>query len=419
MSSNMSDASTTPAAMSARPLLFMPIRLRELTVRNRVAIAPMLQYSGRDGLPTDWHFLHLGKFALGGAGIVFSEAIAVEERGRITYGDLGLWRDDQVAPLRRITDFVRQHGAIPAVQLAHAGRKAGTQRPWDGHGPLTAADLVRGEPPWLPMGASAVAASPSRSIPAELSLADIRELLEAWRTAALRALDAGFEIAELHGAHGYLLHTFLSPKSNLRSDGYGGSFEGRARLPFEAAELVRSVWPKEWPLFYRISAVDEGGWTVEESVRFAKGLKERGVDVVDCSSGSLHDSSTANVRLKRGFGFQVPFAAEIRRSADIRTMAVGLIVDPFQAESILQEGDADLIAIGREALYNPNWPLHAEVALSAQGEYESWPVQHGWWLTRRERIFQRIAEDAAAETGAAEAAVRGGHSALTSMAGNR
>jgi len=380
-----------------KPLLFTPITLRGLTARNRTVIAPMLQYSGRDGLPTDWHLLHLGKFALGGAGIIFSEAIAIEERGRITYGDLGLWRDDQVAPLRRITDVIKQHGAIPAVQLAHAGRKAGTQRPWDGHGPLTAADIVRGETPWMPIGASAVSASPVRTVPAEMSATEIREVLKAWRTSALRALDAGFQIAELHGAHGYLLHTFLSPQSNLRADGYGGSFEGRARLPYEAAEIVRNVWPKEWPVFYRISAVDEGGWQIEDSVRFAAGLKERGIDVVDCSSGSLHDSSTANVRLRRGFGFQVPFAAEIRRSAGVSTMAVGLIVEPEHAEQILQAGDADLIAIGREALYNPNWPLHAEVALSAQGEYQSWPQQHSWWLTRRERIFQRIAEEAAAE----------------------
>jgi 2,4-dienoyl-CoA reductase-like NADH-dependent reductase (Old Yellow Enzyme family) len=368
------------------PLLFTPTKLRELTARNRVVIAPMLQYSGRDGLPTDWHLLHLGKFALGGAGIVFSEAIAIEERGRITHGDLGLYRDDQVAPLRRITDVIKEHAAIPAVQLAHAGRKAGTQRPWDGHGPLTAADLARGEPAWQPMGASAIAASPTRSVPGEMTAADIAQILEAWRTSALRALDAGFQIAELHGAHGYLLHTFLSPKSNQRSDGYGGSFEGRARLPLEAAEIVRNVWPKEWPVFYRISAVDEGGWQLEDSVRFTAALRERGIDVIDCSS-------TANVRLKRGFGFQVPFAAEIRRAADIKTMAVGLIVEPRQAEDILQNGQADLIAIGREALYNPNWPLHAQVELSAQGEYESWPVQHGWWLTRRERIFQRIAEE--------------------------
>lgn len=378
-----------------KPLLFTPITLRQLTARNRTVIAPMLQYSGKDGLPNDWHMLHLGKFALGGAGIVFSEAIAIEERGRITYGDLGLWRDDQAIALRRITSFIKAHGSIPAVQLAHAGRKAGTQRPWDGHGPLTAEDLIRGEKPWTPMGASAVPASPSRSAPEEMSLSDINVVLEAWKTSAQRALDAGFEIAELHGAHGYLLHTFLSPKSNLRTDAYGGSFEGRARLPLEAAEIVRAVWPKQWPVFYRISAIDEGGWSIEDSVKFATALKDRGIDVVDCSSGSLHDSSTANVRLKRGYGFQVPFSAEIRRAVNINTMAVGLIVDPQQAEDILQNGSADLIAIGREALYNPNWPLHAEVALSSQGEYESWPQQHSWWLTRRERIFQRIAEDEA------------------------
>lgn len=373
-----------------QPRLLTPIALRGLTARNRIAIAPMLQYSGRDGLPTDWHLVHLGRLALGGAGIVFTEAIAVEERGRITHGDLGLWHDGQVAPLRRIAAFVRAHGAVPAVQLAHAGRKAGTQRPWEGHGPLGEADRARGEPPWPPIGASPIPAAPGRPVPVEMSAADIATVKEAWRTAALRALEAGFEAVEVHGAHGYLLHSFLSPLSNARTDAYGGDFAGRARLPLEVAETVRAVWPKDRPVFYRVSAVDEGGWTIEETVAFARALGERGVDVIDCSSGSLFDSSTANVRLKRSFGFQVPFAERVRRETGLMTMAVGLIVDPHQAEAILREDRADLVAIGREALADPQWPLRAEAELTGREAFDSWPVQHGWWLERRARIFAQM-----------------------------
>jgi 2,4-dienoyl-CoA reductase-like NADH-dependent reductase (Old Yellow Enzyme family) len=377
------------------PLLLLPLALRAVTARNRIAVAPMLQYSGRDGMPTDWHLVHLGRLALGGAGIVFTEAIAVEERGRITHGDLGLWHDGQIAPLRRIADFVRRHGAVPAVQLAHAGRKAGTQRPWEGHGPLGDADRARGEPPWTPIGASPVAAAPGRPLPTEMSAADIATVKEAWRTAALRALEAGFDIAEIHGAHGYLLHTFLSPVSNLRDDAYGGGFAGRSRLPLEVAEAVRAVWPADRPVFYRVSAVDEGGWSIEETMAFARALGERGIDVIDCSSGSLHDSSTANVRLKRGFGFQVPFAERVRRETGLMTMAVGLIVDPRQAEAILREGRADIVAIGREALADPQWPLRAEAELTASEAFGSWPVQHGWWLERRARILAQMRAEAA------------------------
>jgi 2,4-dienoyl-CoA reductase-like NADH-dependent reductase (Old Yellow Enzyme family) len=375
------------------PLLSMPLPLRGVSARNRVVISPMLQYSARDGLANDWHFTHLTRFAIGGAGIVFCEATAVEERGRITHGDLGLWRNEQVQPLRRIARFIKECGALPAIQLAHAGRKAGTQRPWEGHGPLSAEDSVRGEPPWQPIAPSPVCANPARPTPSEIAASEIPALLQAWKDAAERAMEAEFDVVEIHAAHGYLLHTFLSGSSNLRDDAYGKDFNGRSRLLFEVAEIVRTVWPKNKPVFVRLSSVDEGGWTIEETIRLALELKQRGVDVIDCSSGSLFDSSTANVRLKRGYGYQVPFAAAVRLNAKVTTMAVGLIVDPHHAEQILQAGEADLIAIGREALHDPNWAVHALTTLSQSKSYASWPVQHGWWLSVREKIFERIRAD--------------------------
>jgi len=353
----------------------------------------MLQYSADDGVANDWHFTHLTKFAVGGAGIVFTEAIAVEERGRITHGDLGLWRDDQIAPLRRIARFIKSVGSLPAVQLGHAGRKAGTQRPWEGHGPLNEADRLKGEPPWQPISASSKTANPARLVPMEASASDISDILSAWRAAAARALEAEFEVIEIHAAHGYLLHTFLSADSNNRQDAYGNDFDGRCRLLLEVAEAVRAVWPDDRPVFVRLSSIDEAGWEIEDTIELATRLKSRGVDVIDCSSGSLFDSSTANVRLKRGYGYQVPFASAVRSRVGMSTMAVGLIVEPSHAESILREGHADLIAIGREALFNPNWALHAEAALaSGSSSYSSWPIQHGWWLQVREKIFARIRE---------------------------
>ena len=370
----------------ARPLLFTPIRLRAVELRNRLAISPMCQYSARDGLASDFHLVHLGKFAMGGAGLVFPEATAVHERGRITHGDLGLWHDGQIAPLKRITDFLRQFGAVPAIQLAHAGRKASMQRPWNGNGPLDERDFAAGEIPWPIVAPSALPVAAGWLVPHELSIADLGALREAWRAAALRALDAGFEVAEVHGAHGYLLHEFLSPLSNRRNDAYGGGLAARMRFPLEVVETVRAVWPADKPLFFRISAVDgiDGGWTLNDSVTFARALRERGVDVVDCSSGGLTGSATA-ARRPRSPGFQVPFAETIRREVSTATMAVGLIFDAFQAEQVLQSGAADLVAIGREALYNPNWPLHAEKALGAASQFHSWPSQYGWWLERRAR----------------------------------
>lgn len=368
------------------PSLFTPIDLRGVTLRNRVVLSPMCTYSARDGIADDFHLVHLGKFALGGFGLIFFEATAVQERGRITHGDLGLWHDGQVAPMRRITDFLRRHGAVPAIQLAHAGRKASMQRPWKGNGPLGKDDFEAGDLPWPVVAPSALALDEGWLVPHQLSTSEMGSLKEDWRTAALRALEAGFEVAEVHGAHGYLLHEFLSPISNRRDDAYGGDLAGRMRFPLEVAEAVRAVWPADRPLFFRISAVDgiDGGWTLDDSVTLARELKQRGVDVIDCSSGGLLGSATA-ARIPRGPGFQLPFAERVRRESEVATMAVGLILTARQAEDVLNDGVADLVAIGREALFDPNWPLHAEQALAPDERFRSWPEQYGWWLERRAR----------------------------------
>ena len=378
--------------MAEKPRLFTPIALRGVTLKNRIVISPMCQYSAVDGHADDWHLVHLGRFALGGAGMGFTEATAVEARGRITHGDLGLWSDEHVPGLRRVATFLREHGALPAIQLAHAGRKASMQRPWHGNGPLDEHDRARGELPWPIVAPSALPLDDGWLMPHELTVADIAALQQSWRAATLRALEAGFEALELHSAHGYLGHEFLSPLSNRRSDRYGGDRAGRMRFTLELAETVRAAWPADKPLFVRVSSVDglEGGWTIEDTVALARELAARGVDVIDCSSGGLAGSATA-ARIKRGPGFQVPYAERVRRDAGVKTMAVGLILEPAQAEAILEAGQADLIAIGREALYDPSWALHAEGALGLQGEFESWPVQAGWWLERRRRTMARSA----------------------------
>jgi 2,4-dienoyl-CoA reductase-like NADH-dependent reductase (Old Yellow Enzyme family) len=366
--------------------LFSPLALRKLALKNRIVISPMCQYSAQEGVANDYHFAHLARFALGGAGLIFTEAAAVERNGRITHGDLGIWNDEQIAPLARITAFMKTQGAVPAIQLAHAGRKASMQRPWHGNGPMNDSDRARGEDVWPIVAPSALPTAPGWLVPHELTLDEIAQLKQSWEAATRRALAAGFEVAEVHGAHGYLLHSFLSPISNQRTDRYGGSLEGRRRLPLEIAQLVRAIWPADKPVFYRISSVDgaEGGSTIEDSVGFARELKQLGIDVIDCSSGGIGGSATA-AGVKRTLGFQVPFSERIRREAQVATMTVGLIIEPHQAEQILQAGQADLIAIGRQALFNPNWPLHAEIALGVDNEFASWPVQSGWWLDKRQR----------------------------------
>jgi len=375
-------------------MLFDAIRIRDVQLRNRVVVSPMCQYSAQDGHVTDWHLVHLGKFAQGGAGAVFVEATAVEARGRITHGDTGIWSDSQIPGLERIARFVKSQGAIPAIQLAHAGRKASMARPWHGNGPLTQADHDRGEKEWgivapcdLPIGEEWLKPRP-------LSKHDLEALKGSYRDAVRRADRAGFEILELHCAHGYLLHTFLSPLSNKRSDEYGGSLANRMRFPIEVAREVRSVWPAGKPLFMRVSSIDdaEGGWSIEDTVLLSRELKSAGVDVVDCSSGGILGSATAATRtlLARVPGFQIPFADRIRNEVGIKTMAVGLILTPQQAEEALQAGRADLIAIGREALYDPNWPLHAALALGVDPQFAQWPQQYGWWLTRRESLLKKL-----------------------------
>ncbi len=374
-------------------MLFDRIRLREIEARNRIVVSPMCQYSALDGQVTDWHLVHLGKFAQGGAGVVFVEATAVEKRGRITHGDTGIWDDAHISGLKRISSFLKEQGAVPAIQLAHAGRKASMARPWYGNGPLTDEDARRGDSAWSIVAASEAPVGEGWIAPRAFRKGDFEVLLNAYRQAVRRAHAAGFDVLEIHAAHGYLLHTFLSPLSNTRDDEYGGSLENRMRFPLEVAKAVREAWPGGKPLFLRCSSIDdvEGGWSIEDSVAFGSRLKKIGVDVVDCSSGGILGSATAATKtlLPRVPGFQLPFSEKIRKETGLKTMAVGLILTAPQAEEALQAGRADLIAIGREALYDPNWPLHAARELGVDPEYSQWPQQYGWWLTRRESALRK------------------------------
>jgi 2,4-dienoyl-CoA reductase-like NADH-dependent reductase (Old Yellow Enzyme family) len=358
----------------------------------------MATYSAVEGVAQDWHFAHLGRFALGGAGCVMVEATAVTDQGRITNGDLGIWSAEHAKPLARIAAFMKQQGTIPAIQLAHAGRKGAMQRPWYGNGALTADDFARGEKTWPTVSATAEPMAPGHIVPHSMTPGEIGQLVQHWAEAAERAVEAGFEMIEIHNAHGYLVHQFLSPLANKRNDAYGGDFAGRTRFPLEIAEAIRKAIPKGMPLFLRVSAVDgmEGGWTMDDTVAYAKALKARGVDVIDCSSGGLVGSATT-ARIKRTWGFQVPYAERVRREAEMMSMAVGLIVEPAHAEDILQKGQADLIAIAREALVNPCWPQMAEVALgrSMTEALDDWTVQYGWWLKHRERAIADIRADEA------------------------
>ena len=371
--------------------LFQPLTIGSVHLKNRIVVAPMCQYSATDGFANDWHLVHLGRFAMGGAGTVMVEATAVVPEGRITHGDLGLWDDAQIEGLARIASFIKAQGSVAAIQLAHAGRKASMQRPWQGHGPLSPSDIAQGISPWQVMAPSAVPVAQGWLMPREMTRQDLAMIRQAWADAARRALAAGFDVVEVHAAHGYLLHSFLSPISNLRTDEYGGDLQGRSRFPLEVVQAVRDVWPKDKPLFVRVSSVDgvQGGLELQDTVEFARRLKQIGVDVVDCSSGGLSESATATVT-PRGLGHQVPYSEQIRRDAQVMTMAVGLILHPDQAESVLEQGQADLIAIGREFMFNPNWPVHAELSLSQNGSYDNWPRQAGWWLERREKTLSKL-----------------------------
>lgn len=348
-------------------LLFQPWPLRSVTLRNRVIMAPMCQYSTPDGIAREWHLVHLGSRAVGGAGMVMVEAAAISPEGRISPDDLGIWNDAQADALRPIVQFIQDQGAVAAIQIAHAGRKASTAAPFRGGAPI-APEAERG---WQPMGASPLPFSPQHTTPQEMSTADLARIREDFVAAAERARAAGFSVLELHMAHGYLLHSFLSPISNQRQDSYGGSLDNRLRFPLEVARAVRAIWPEELPLWVRISATDwvNGGWDIEQSVQLARELKKIGVEVIDCSSGGM----TPDAQIPAGPGFQVPFAQRIREEVQIPTVAVGLITEPMQAEQILLTGQADAVALARELLRNPYWPLQAAQMLGVDW---SWPPQY-------------------------------------------
>ncbi|HKJ07455.1 MAG TPA: NADH:flavin oxidoreductase/NADH oxidase [Gammaproteobacteria bacterium] len=346
--------------------LFSPLRMRGLTFRNRIFVSPMCQYSSNDGLPNNWHLVHLGSRAVGGAGLVLVEASAVSPEGRISPADSGIWSDAHGAAFEPIVEFIRAQGAVPGIQIAHAGRKAATAPPWEGGHPLSAA--AGG---WQPVAPSAVPFADGFTVPHALETTEIERLVEHFVAAAERSARAGFQVVEIHMAHGYLLHSFLSPLSNRRQDDYGGSLENRARLPLRVAEAVRAVWPQDLPVFVRISTTDwvEGGWDVDQSIRLAGWLKALDVDLIDCSSAGL----VADAVLPVGPGFQVPAATAVRDGAGIATGAVGLITEPEQAEQIVATGLADAVLLARELLRDPYWPLHAARRL---GVDLSWPVQY-------------------------------------------
>lgn len=355
---------------SASPELFQPLTIKSVTFQNRIVVSPMCQYSSVDGMANDWHLVHLGSRAVGGAGLILLEATAVEPRGRISPDDLGLWDDAHIQPLQRITRFLKEHGAVPGIQLAHAGRKGSTYAPWKGKGAIPLEDGG-----WNVVSASSLPYAEHFHVPHALTSDEIQEIVTCFRDAARRAYEAGFEVVEIHAAHGYLLHQFLSPYTNDRDDVYGGSLANRARFLLEVIKAVQSVWPKDFPLWVRISATDwlehlsVPSWTLEDSVALCQMLKDAGVDVIDVSSGG----NSPKQKIKVQPGYQVPFAETIKRKVGIRTAAVGLITEPEQAESILQKKQADLIALGREFLRQPYFPLHASKQLGADIR---WPAQY-------------------------------------------
>jgi 2,4-dienoyl-CoA reductase-like NADH-dependent reductase (Old Yellow Enzyme family) len=352
------------------PHLFDPLTIKSISLRNRIGVSPMCQYSSEDGVATDWHLVHLGARATGGAGLVIAEATAVSREGRITPGDAGIWAEKHIEPLGRINRFVKEHGAIPGIQIAHAGRKASAGRPWEGGAHL--ADDTGG---WTPAAPSAIAFGGSlNKVPRALTVEEIHDVQADFVTAAQRSLAAGYEWLELHSAHGYLGHEFLSPLSNQRTDQYGGSFENRLRFLLELTQAVRAVWPDRLPLTVRISCSDwlVGGWDIEQSVELCRRLKSEGVDLIDCSSGGI----APNAKIPLTPGYQVPFSERIRHDVGIATAAVGLITSAKQADEIIRSGRADLVLLAREFLRDPNWPLHASRELG-QGEALAPPVQYG------------------------------------------
>ncbi|WP_448702461.1 NADPH dehydrogenase NamA [Mucilaginibacter sp. AW1-3] len=348
------------------PHLFSPLTIRGVEFKNRIVVSPMCEYSSEDGFANNWHLVHLGGRAVGGAGLVITEATAVSPEGRISAGDLGIWKDEHITELERITTFIHQHGAVAGIQLAHAGRKASHDVPWAGGKQVP---LLNGG--WQTVAPSAIAFTDAEEKPLELDKDGIAKVTEDFKQATFRALKAGFKVIEIHAAHGYLLHEFLSPVSNHRTDEYGGSFENRIRLLLEITDTIRTAWPQENPLFVRISATDwtEGGWTTDESVKLAEILKEKGVDLIDCSSGG----NVATAKIPVGPGYQVQFAENVRKQTGILTGAVGMITEPKQADEIIQSGKADVVLLAREMLRDPHFPLRAAHVL---GHEVKWPLQY-------------------------------------------
>lgn len=372
--------------------LFSPITLRDVTFKNRIAVSPMSQYRARDGFANDWHMVHLGRFALGGAGLVYAEATAVEQEGRRTHGDLGLWDDAHIAGLKPVAEFIRNEGAVPGIQLGHAGRKASERRPWHGETPVDKEDLAqRDEASWEACAPSAIPYAEGWPTPTEMSHDDIERVIASFGAAARRAQEAGFEIIEVYAAHGFLVHQFLSPIANQRADAWGGSLENRMRFAVEVARSIRTNWHEGYPLAFRLSATDwlEGGLEVEDTVQIAKALKDAGVDMIDCSTGGIGGKERPR-RMVIEEGFQAPFAQEVRKFADIATMSVGFLWKAEFCENLLSSGKVDMVALARELLDDPNWPLHAAAKLGADEAHGLWPVESGWWLMKRDRLLSKL-----------------------------
>ncbi|GGC50585.1 NADH:flavin oxidoreductase/NADH oxidase [Chelatococcus reniformis] len=362
--------------------LFSGYRLRDVRLKNRIVASPMWQYRGERGFATDWHLMHLGRLADGGAGLVFQEGTTVERRACGTVGDIGIWDDAFVPQLARIVRLIRANGAVPAIQLMHAGRKARTKRPIDGPGLLERTADIDDWDAWDVVAPSAVPLKEGLAPPREMTAGDVKAVIDAFVAGARRADEAGYDVLELHGAHGYLIHQFLSELTNCRGDRYGGGFDNRIRFLTEIVEGVRSVWPAAKPLMLRLSCIDGAGWTLEHTIKLVERVKALGVDCIDCSSGGLVGSPIPSGQ-PLDYGYQVPFAAELRRTADIPTAAVGLIVHARQAEDILAAGAADLVLLGRELIYNPNWPIDAAQKLGVDPAFAAQPAHIGLWLGKR------------------------------------
>lgn len=372
--------------------LFEPFQIRGVTLKNRICVSPMSQYRAKDGFVNDWHFSHLSRFALGGCGLVFTEATAISAEGRRTLGDLGLWNDDQIEGMSRITEFLKAEGSIAGIQLSHAGRKASERRPWHGDKPLDSEDIeIREEHPWVSKGPTNQPYGDAWPTTQAMTDSDINQVIKDFGLAAARADKAGFDVIEVYAAHGFLLHQFYSPLCNTREDNWGGDFDKRIKLSLEVAKSIRKNWPDEKALVFRISATDwiDGGWNVDDSIKLAQALKASGVDIIDCSSGGIGGPHPLP-HFPLAPAFQADLAEAVRKNADIASIAVGLIWEAENANAVIESGKADLVALGRELLNNPNWALHAAETLKADDKYSMWDPAFGWWLNKRERVMRKL-----------------------------